>query len=140
MLFGGGFALAADRATLRLPRSDFVARELHLRELGSVHRPVVIALSVAVVSGVALAAADFETFLGSVVFWIKLSMVALLLLNGYLLLRTETALRYPAGDPKDARFEVRRERLWRRLHLYAVLSVALWCATLVAGTVLVNAP
>jgi hypothetical protein len=87
-------------------------------------------------SGVLLAAADLETFATSPVFWVKLGLVALLLVNGFVLERTESRLRglsarevVPAG---------RVESSWRRLRKSAVLSFVLWTATLVAGTLLVN--
>jgi len=42
-----------------------------------------------VVTGVLLAAADVETFLPSVIFWVKLGLVALLVINGGVLTLTE---------------------------------------------------
>jgi hypothetical protein len=85
------------------------------------------------VSGVALAAADVETFAASPIFWLKLGVVALLLLNGAVLARTERTLRRMEPD------EPGRARLWHRLRLATYLSVGLWTGTVVIGTVLVNA-
>lgn len=134
MLTGGGLAIAADRATLRLSRDDVAERNRHLLEVGDIHRPVVISLVVLFITGVALAAADLETFLKSPVFWVKLGLVGLLLLNGMGLNRTEAGLRAaPSDDVK------RGTRLWNRWRRGAVLSVVLWCATLVAGVILVDA-
>jgi hypothetical protein len=132
LLFGGGLAVAADRSTLRALRRRPAERAESLRELHAVHRPVLIALAVLFLSGVALAAADLDTFLGSPVFWAKLGVVALLLANGAVLERTERALR------RD-RVEDRPRRLWRRLGISTRLSLALWTATVLLGTVLVNA-
>jgi hypothetical protein len=136
MLFGGGFAVGADRATLRASVQDADGRRRLLQDLGTVHRPVLIALAVLFVSGVALAAADVATFAKSPAFALKLVLVALLLANGFVLTRTETALRAAAAPGAD---QPREDRLWRRLRTTARLSLVLWTVTVVAGTVLVNA-
>jgi len=140
MLFGGGLAVSADRATLRAAAQDPGARRRLLEELGAVHRPVLIALGVLFVSGVALATADVDTFAKSPAFAAKLVLVALLLTNGFFLARTETALR-AAPDPSAAGTDARprEDRLWRRLRTTARLSLLLWGVTVVAGAVLVNA-
>ncbi len=133
LLFGGGLAVAADRTTLRALKGERTDRVRALEELGAVHRPVLLALGVLFVSGVALAGADVETFAASPIFWLKLGVVALLLLNGAVLARTEHELRHlPTGEPG-------RARLWRRLRVATYLSVGLWTGTVVIGTVLVNA-
>lgn len=136
MLFGGGFAVAADRATLRAAAQDPDERRRLLADLGAVHRPVLIALAFLFVSGAALAAADVDTFAKSPAFAVKLVLVALLLVNGLVLTRTERALRGVPGSGAD---EPREDRLWRRLRTTARLSLLLWTVTVVAGTVLVNA-
>jgi hypothetical protein len=133
LLFGGGLAVAADRSTLRALRRAPSDRAAALAELHAVHRPVLVALAVLFASGVALAAADIETFLSSPVFYLKLVVVALLLANGAVLERTERALRRGAAGA-DA-----QSRLWRRLKATTFLSLILWTCTVVAGTVLVNA-
>jgi hypothetical protein len=107
LLIGGGLALAADRSTLRMLARPEAERRRHLEELRAVHRPVLIALAVLFLSGLAMAAADVETFATSWYFWIKMALVTLLLANGYYLLRTERRLHalatapapLPAGDP-----------------------------------------
>ena len=137
LLFGGGLAVAADRATLRALSQPIDERLRVLQNIRTTHRPVLIALAVLFASGFALAAADIETFIGSRVFWIKLGLVGLLLLNGFILERTESRLRRASQpvqpDPHPD------GRLWKRLRLNAAMSIALWSATLVAGTLLVNA-
>jgi len=104
-----------------------------LHELDAIHRPVLIALGALFASGVALAAADVETFAKSPVFILKLTIVALLLGNGAVLQRTERTLRVETGPP------ARESRLWRRLRTTAYLSLVLWTSAVVVGTVLVNA-
>jgi len=137
LMFGGGLAVAADRATLRVGRTAYDQQAHQLGELKAVHPPVLAALTVLFVSGVLLAAADFETFVTSPLFWVKLGLVALLVANGVVLTRTESALRreYASGT----RALARTPRLWRRLRVNARLSLALWTATLVAGAVLTSA-
>jgi uncharacterized membrane protein len=128
MLIGGGLAIAADRATLRIADEQPGERERHLGELNAIHRPVLIALTVLFVTGVAMVTSDVVTFLTSPILWLKLALVALLVFNGVVLERTETALRR-GSEPS----------LWRRLRVAAVCSIGLWIATLVVGTVLVSA-
>lgn len=137
LLFGGGLAIAADRATIRATKHPIDERLRALENIRTTHRPVLIALIVLFISGFALATADLKTFLGSPVFWIKLGLVGLLLINGFLLERTEARLR-KEKLPAEA-YVKRNTQLWSRLKFSAAMSVALWSATLVAGTVLVNA-
>lgn len=127
LLGAGGLALAADRLTLRatVPDASRIAEELR-----AVHRPVLVALTVLFISGLALATADLETFLASPVFWVKLGLVTLLLANGAGLARTESRVR--ASLPVT-------DALWRRLRMHAWVSLTLWALVTVAGTVLVNA-
>jgi len=64
-----------------------------------------------------------------------MTLVALLLVNGVMLQRTENALRErspsEAGDVDD-------QLLWRKLRHTAVASITLWTSILLAGTILVN--
>ena len=134
LLFGGGFAVAADRVTLRLSAADEAARARQLAELHAIHRPVLIALAVLFVSGVALATSDVKTYATTPVFYIKLGLVALLLANGGVLQQAETRLRRAARQGDGARVPA----LWRLLRTSSWCSLALWTATLVAGVALVN--
>jgi hypothetical protein len=131
LLVGGGLAIAADRMTLRALKRPASERAFHMQELGAVHRPILGALVLLFVSGVALAAADVETFAASWVFWVKLGLVALLLVNGAVLYWTEMRIAKAAGADHSG--------LWRRLGLTARLSLSLWLLTAVAGTVLTSA-
>ena len=128
MLVGGGLAIAADRATLRISHEQPGERERHLGELNAIHRPVLMAMALLFLTGVLMVTSDVATFLNSPVLWIKLGLVTLLVLNGVVLERTETSLR--RGDEKSS---------WRKLRVAAMCSIGLWILTLVAGTVLVNA-
>jgi hypothetical protein len=139
LLVGGGLALATDRATLRVGRGTAADRARHLTELGLTHRPVIAALGVAFVSGVALFFSDVETFAGSIVFWVKMGLVATLLLNGLVMTRIEGALRRHATELHGARVEPHEDSiLWQRLRASAVASGALWLITLLAGVTLTS--
>ena len=136
LLTGGGLALAADRATLRLDLTDDSARARHLSELAAVHRPIAIAIGAAFTSGVLLFLADVEGFATSRVFWIKLALVALLLGNGVVINRVQRSLREDrARNVLDSAASA-RERLWRRLRIGAATSVVLWFVLVLAGTAL----
>jgi hypothetical protein len=129
LLVGGGFALASDRAVLRALPSDLDQRRHVLRELSTIHRAVVVALAVSAISGVLLLASDVGTFLVSPVYWTKMTLVLLLLANGYLVIRAEQRLN---ADPSPG------NGAWSRLKLGAIASIALWLSTTLAGIILSN--
>lgn len=126
MLVGGGFAIAADRATLRAVRFETEARSRQLAELRSVHRPVLAALAVTMASGLLLLLADLETYLGSAAFWTKMLLLAALLGNGY------RVQKVGSDSTEDT------ESLWSRLRVASLASIALWLAVVLAGTVLTS--
>jgi hypothetical protein len=123
---GGGCAIAADRATLRLTHRDPAPWAAHFATIRRAHRIVVFGLVLIFVSGGLLAAADLATYLGSKVFWIKMALVAALLVNGTVLVRAEghAASGQAAG--------------LRRLQRAAAISIALWFLTTLLGTALPN--
>ncbi|MGH7618677.1 MAG: DUF6644 family protein [Gemmatimonadaceae bacterium] len=129
LLMGGGLAIAADRGTLRALRIASHERSGHLRDLADVHRWVLSGLAAVVVSGIALLAADVETFFGSWVFWTKMTLVIILLANGYRMTRTEAALRHGAAEDSAQ---------WNKLHSVAVTSLALWFVVAALGVALAN--
>lgn len=126
LVVGGGLAIAMDRATLRVA-DDPAARSRHLAEVGLAHRSVVAALVLSLLSGLAMLAADLETFLNSWVFWAKMCLVVALVVNGLLMTRAEARMRAGTVDH------------WGRLRVLSVTSVVLWLATTFAGVALVNA-
>mgnify|MGYP001557706894 CR=1 FL=1 len=134
LLFGGGYAVAADRFTFRALRAGEAERTKQLAELHAVHRPVLIALALSFVSGVLLAAADVKTFATAPAFWVKLALVALLMVNGGVLTLTESKLRQWVPSASAA-----SSPMWGRLRVFTICSVTLWTATLIAGVVLQNA-
>jgi uncharacterized membrane protein len=128
LLLAGGAALSADRATLRASRGSAEDRLRQLGELARVHALVLGGLALSFISGVLLFLADVDEFLGSPFFWVKLGLIGLLLLNGFMMTRTERAL---AGGGNET-------TLWARLRTIAVLSVTLWIVTTLAGVVLMT--
>jgi hypothetical protein len=126
LLLGGGAAVAADRETLKAAGEPESVRADHLTFLGTVHAIAISGLAMLAVSGVLMLLADLETFWDSRVFWIKMSLVALLLANGAVMQQAErTARALPA-------------QAWRRLKLTSVVSLVLWFAVLLAGTILAS--
>jgi uncharacterized membrane protein len=125
LVVAGGAAIEADRVTLR--RAAWSGRRTSAFEpLSTVHQTVLVSLTVVVVSGVLLFAADVDTYLHSSVYWTKMALLALLLLNGMLMLRAER--RIGSGDHAG----------WSALLGTARASVALWTLTLLAGVALPN--
>lgn len=89
------------------------------------HGIVIAGLAVVMFSGVLLFAANVDTYADSTAFWIKMGLVAALLVNGWALSRAE--LDFAAA-----------ESAWPKLRRAAILSLALWLATTLAGAVLPN--
>jgi len=123
ILVGGGVAVAADRVSLRLsPATPDWFQEL--ARLASVHRWVEAGLALIFASGLLMMFAELDSFATSVVFWTKMGLVALLLGNGYIRMRAETALRQGLAAG------------WGRFRRTSVASLVLWLAILLAGTLL----
>ncbi|HEX2602154.1 MAG TPA: hypothetical protein VHL32_08565, partial [Gemmatimonadaceae bacterium] len=72
LLVGGGAAIAADRDTLRAASWGETERSHHLAELRALHRVVIGALVLVVLSGLLMLAGDIESFWGSKVYWTKM--------------------------------------------------------------------
>ena len=126
LLAGGGCAVAADLATLSTNPTNPAARGAQLALLQRTHAIVIAGLTLVSVSGLLLMAADVETFLNSKVFWLKMALLAALLVNGVLMQRGERQAR---RDDVGA---------WLRLRRMAGVSLLLWFLTTLAGTALPN--
>jgi hypothetical protein len=126
LLLGGGAAVAADRETLKAAGEADPIRADHLAFLGTVHAIAVTGLAMLAVSGVMMLLADLDTFWSAKAFWIKMSLIALLLANGAVMQQAERLARtLPA-------------KAWRQLKLTSIVSLALWFAILLAGTILAS--
>ena len=79
-----------------------------------------------IVSGVLLFGADVATYAVSKLFWLKMGMVALLMINGAILVRV-------GRNGSEANERTRRTMRWT-----AGLSLALWFLTTLAGAGLPN--
>jgi uncharacterized membrane protein len=129
LLLSGGFAIAADRGTLRAFHMDADARVQRLKELAAVHRWVITGLGIIVVSGLALLTSDIETFFPSWVFWVKMALVVMLLTNGLMMTRAEASLAKDAADTSPH---------WAALRRTAVTSLSLWFTITLLGVALTN--
>ncbi len=124
ILLGGGLAIAADVAALRLSPETVPDWTRELDRLAAVHRWVVAGLTLIFASGVAMMLAEIGSFATSVVFWVKMGLVALLIGNGFARLRVEVALRQGSA----AR--------WGWFRRTSIASLALWFLILLLGTLL----
>jgi len=129
LLMAGGVAIAADRGSLRALRLPANERSHFVRELMATHQWVITGLTVVVISGLALLASDLETFWGSWIYWAKMALVAVLLVNGLQMTRVENALEL---DPSET------SPKWNVLHRTAVMSMALWFVTTFVGVALAH--
>lgn len=126
LLAGGGAALVEDRAVLAASAPDDGLRRRRASDTHRAHRVVIAGLGLVIVSGVLLFAADYELFLRSRVFWLKMGLVGLLLVNGAILARAGRGVeRGLAGA-------------WPRLRVAAVCSLALWLLVTLLGAALPN--
>ena len=126
LVLGGGCAVAADLATIEAVREGPIGRSSQLHVLKRTHTIVVTGIVALVVSGALLFAADAEAFLHSRVFWLKMGLMASLIINGFMMLLGERKVML--GDA----------RAWTRLHTVAVSSLVLWFLTTLAGAALPN--
>ncbi len=126
LIFAGGAAFMADRTTLRVSRAGAMERSRQLQEIAGTHALVVSGLALSFISGIGMFFSDVETFLPSIYFWVKMALVGLLLVNGFVMTRVEKRL--AAGGDDLA--------LWARMRTVAILSAVLWMATTLSGVVL----
>ena len=124
ILVGGGVAVAADRASLRLSPATRPDWRTELDRLAAVHRWVVGGLGLVFVSGLLMMLADLHTYATSPVFWTKMGLVVLLLGNGYGRTRAEAAVRRGTAAG------------WNWLRRTSVASLVLWFLILFAGALL----
>lgn len=121
ILLGGGTAITMDRLVSRAARTAAALRPQVLDELERAHRLVVPALVLVFASGFLWTLSELEEFLSKPTYWLKMGMVATLLVNGWLMMRAEAKAR--TGD----------ESAWGTMRTTSHLSLALWFVILVVG-------
>jgi hypothetical protein len=126
LVAGGGCAITADLATITAARARSATLAAQLQVLKRTHLIVILGLSALVISGLLLFAADLETYMYSRIFWLKMGMMVVLLINGTLLVLGE----------RDASHA--EARAWTRLHFLATTSLVFWFLTTLAGAALSN--
>jgi hypothetical protein len=125
LLGGGGAAMVADRRVLAAGRTG---RTAALESVRTSHRIVGIGLAVMAASGALMTAADLETYRGSSVYWTKMALLLLLVLNGAVLFRGQrSASREPSG------------RGWAFVRIASAVSLVLWLLILFVGLWLTQA-
>jgi len=127
MMVAGGSAVTADRGVLQACRQAGSGRLRRVDDISGAHRTVIAALTVTSISGVLMLAADLENLAVSPWFWLKMSLLALLLINGWFMTRISQHLRRDGGVTP---------RLWSKLQFTATASLVLWFAVVLAGTLL----
>lgn len=122
IVVGGGTAIAADAEALRARAHWEQRRAEVVAAMAEAHWVVVPAVALVVLTGTLMAAADFDTFLHSRLFWAKMALFAVLLANGAGLVTAERAAARAQSGPPGV--------------LMAVSSVSLlaWLGLLLLGT------
>ena len=128
LVFAGGLAVTLDRGTLRAARGASELRWRQLDDLAAAHRLVLFGLALSFVTGVLLFTSDLETYFVSWIFWTKMTLIVLLLGNGYLMTRLESRIR-DTPNAADASG-------WKRLRASAAISMTLWFVIAFAGVAL----
>jgi hypothetical protein len=126
VLFAARHALAGDRAALRAEHRPPPQRVAMLATIGSAHRPVLIGLGFALITGLAQLLAQLAYLPGSPWAWLKLLSLLALLANGRVLQLTAERLRRDAQQP----------RAWRSLRAAARRSLMLWSVLVLLGLLL----
>jgi len=126
LVAAGGAAMTVDRGLLFSASRGNDSGRAQLAATRSTHGFVLWGLVLVTISGLLLFAADVDTFWASRVFWTKIALIALLVVNGAALTWNER--RATAGDPSA----------WPTLRWTAAASIALWMLTTLAGVALLN--
>jgi len=126
LVIGGGAAIVADRGVLAALKRGDVERHSLLNSVRNTHAVVLAGLVAVMASGLLLLGADVDAYLTSRLFWTKMALIVLLMINGLVLTRAER--RASAGDDVS----------WGTLRWTAISSLALWFLTTLTGTGLLN--
>jgi len=126
LVAAGGASFVADREILSAFGRRTQDRSSGLRTVHNAHGVILAGLAVVIVSGVLLFAADLDAYLTSRLFWIKMALVAALMINGAILTRAEHRASNNLNDS------------WETLKWTAIASLCLWFLTTFIGTALPN--
>lgn len=141
MFLGGGMAVGADRTILRAAPGTAEAVRAVVADLATMHAVVISALSVTVLSGIALFTSDVATFSVSKVYWTKMGCVGVLLANGLWMRRNERAVLHPLANMPIHTTEmpvVFPKREWNGVRGAAAASVTLWLTIVLLGVIVTN--
>ena len=126
LVVAGGAAMTVDRSLLSFAHRGSDDGRAQLAATRSTHGFVLWGLVFVTVSGLLLFAADVDTYWASRIFWIKIALIALLVVNGLALMWSER--RATAGDSSA----------WTTLRWTAAASITFWMLTTLAGVALLN--
>ena len=125
LVVSGGRAIVMDRETILAFRRGDADRADAIHDLHASHPLVIGGLIVVSISGLLLFASDFDNYLVSTTFWIKMACILLLSLNGLRMMRATSAAE-------------RQASAWPVLRQTAIASLVLWTATTLLGAALPN--
>lgn len=139
MFLAGGIAIAADRRVVQATPGSSEAFLAVATDLQATHSIVIAALTVTMLSGVALFTADPGTFWPSRVFWAKMAALLVLVVNGARMRSTESRLLTHARQTREmavAGPEVTGP--WQTLRAHAWMSLLGWFTVVLLGVVVAN--
>lgn len=137
LVASAGLAVANDRAIVGTKVTDSDERVRKLAELSVSHRSVISALVISFASGLLLLLADFEAFVGMPAFWLKMSLILVLVTNAWLMQRREALIKTTAAGPLGLSSPL-GGNLWAGLRRQAWTSLTLWFAIVLAGTAMTS--
>ncbi|MHB1329851.1 MAG: hypothetical protein ACYC2K_16760 [Gemmatimonadales bacterium] len=123
ILWGGGRAVTADVMILRSAGLDRFREQQGTEFLAASHRQVLAGLAAIVFSGALMVLADRAHYFGTTLYWVKMGVVALLVVNGATLTRLHRTL---TGDALS-------RSNWGRVRLHSAASLLLWFVILGLG-------
>ncbi|HEX7980533.1 MAG TPA: hypothetical protein VF461_18160 [Gemmatimonadaceae bacterium] len=133
LFVAGALTYSTESGALRLDLADEGERRRYLRVASPARSATALALAVAMCSGILLFLADLEAFAVSRVFWTKMCLVVLLLVNAIVASRLDARLLRESDAPI-----AQRASLWRRRRASAWATAALWFALVLSGTALAS--
>jgi hypothetical protein len=132
LLVAGALTYSTEMGALRLDPADDAARQRYLRIASPARSVIGGALAVAMISGCLLFLADLEAFAVSPVFWTKMLLVVLLLVNAAVASRLDARLLHEVDAARA------QDGLWRRRRASAWTTAVLWFALVLSGSALAS--